>query len=316
VRFINKLIIALLLLNAGIYPAHACMQLYRSLLDGTVIEGFGISDTPQAHFDLDDPNTRKVLQQKLHQAWNIYHKTHSIKDYSDFGAYLAYSGQYQRALKIFQEIEAKKPGLYATAANRGTVEELLGNDKEAYRWIKRGMEINPDSHQGSEWIHLKILEAKVHANGNPDYYRTHDILGLDFGQDKIPVKNTKRDLHQTKKQLYYQLAERMTFVPPKDPIVAQLLFDAGNITAITDDVKTASDVYAQAREYGYSDELIDKREKYFQQLQKIAEDRQHRDIMTPVVGGIAFLLTIIGVSIGGIVLIIKRIKNRTKMKAQ
>lgn len=215
-------------------------------------------------------------------------------------------------MKIFQEIEAKKPGLYATAANRGTVEELLGNDKEAYRWIKRGLEINPDSHQGSEWIHLKILEAKVHANGNPDYYRTHDILGLDFGQDKIPVKNTKRDLHQTKKQLYYQLAERMTFVPPKDPIVAQLLFDAGNITAITDDVKTASDVYAQAREYGYSGALIDKREKYFQQLQNLAEDQQQRDRSIPYIVTQTFFLILIGICVGAIVLIIKRIRNRAK----
>jgi len=236
-RFTYKLIIALLLLNAAIHPAHACMQLYRSLLDGTTIEGTGMSEIPQAHFDLDSHNTRKILKQKLHRAYELYSKTHALKDYNDFGALLVYSGQYTRAQKIFQEIEAKKPGLYATAANQGTVDELLGNNKEAYHWIKRGLEINPDSHHGSEWIHLKILEAKVHAKGNPDYYRTHNILGLDFGQDKIPVKKTKRDLHQTKKQLYYQLEERLTFIKPKNPIVAQLLFDAGNITAITDDVK-------------------------------------------------------------------------------
>ena len=52
-RIINRLIIALLLLNVGIYPASACMQMYRSLLDGTIIEGVGMSETPQAHFDLD-----------------------------------------------------------------------------------------------------------------------------------------------------------------------------------------------------------------------------------------------------------------------
>lgn len=103
-RFINRLIIALLITNIGIYPAHACMQLNRSLLDGTIIEGTQISDTPQPHFYLDSSNTRKVLQQKLHQAWNIYNKTHAIKDYSDFGAMLTYSEQYQRAQKIFQEI--------------------------------------------------------------------------------------------------------------------------------------------------------------------------------------------------------------------
>lgn len=311
-RFTYKFILALLLLNVGIYPASACMQLYRSSLDGTITEGIGISDTPQAHFDLSDHNVRKDLQQKLHKAWSIYNKTHAIKDYNDFGAMLIYSGQYQRAQKIFKEIEAKEPGLYATAANLGTVDELLGNDKEAYRWIKRGLEINPNSHHGSEWIHLKILEAKVNAKGNPDYFRTHNILGLDFGQDKIPVKKTKRDLHQTKKQLYYQLAERLTFIKPKDPIVAQLLFDTGNIVAITDDVQTALDVYDQAKLFGYSSAVMDKREKYFQQLQTAAEDQQKRERDRPIVFGITILLILIGILLAAITWIVKRIRNRKR----
>lgn len=312
-RFVHRFIIALLLLTAGIYPAHACGWVYRSLLDGTIVQVGEFPEIPQAQFDPNSSDTRKKLQQKLHEAWDIYRKTHAIKDYNDFGAMLMYCGQYQRAQKVFVEIEAKKPGLYATAANRGTVEELLGNDKEAYRWIKRALEINPDSHHGSEWIHLKILEAKVEAKDNPDYYLKHNILGLDFGQDKIPVKKTKRDLHQTKKQLYYQLAERMTFIPPKDPIVAQLLFDAGNITAIIDDVKTALDIYEQAREYGYSGQLIDIREKYFQQLQKKAADKRNKDLGIPTSTQIYLIL--ISLVIGIIVLffgIRLGIKKRTK----
>ncbi|MEO6907479.1 MAG: hypothetical protein ABI210_06275, partial [Abditibacteriaceae bacterium] len=174
--------------------------------------------------------------------------------------------------------------------------------------------INPNSHQGSEWIHLKILEAKVHANGNPDYFRTHNILGLDFGQDKIPVNKTKRDLDQTEEQLYDQLEERMTFINPKDPVVAQLLFDTGNITAITEDVGAALDIYAEARSYGYSGELIDKREKYFQQLKKAADDKQKRDKSMPDDIRSANLLKIIGILIGAIVLILMRIRNRNKRK--
>jgi|GEM_PF-1422496 len=313
-RYFWRLLFAVLFLNAGIYPALACGWLYRSLLDGTVIKSDRISDTPQAHFDLNSPNARKVLNQKLHQAWDIYRKSHAIKDYNDFGAMLMYSGQYERAQKIFQEIEAKKPGLYATAANLGTVDELLGDDREAYRWIKRALEINPDSHHGSEWIHLKILEAKVHAKGGPHYFRTHNILGLDFGQDEIPVKKTKRDLHQTKKQLYYQLAERMSFIQPKDPVVAQLLFDAGNISAIIDDVKTALDIYAQARQYGYSGELIDKREKYFQQLQQKAEKQQQGDYTRPLYIGIAILLVLLAVSAGAIWLVVKVVKMELKRR--
>jgi len=243
-----------------------------------IVHDFGETETPQAKFDKNSHDSRLLLKQKLEKAKHIYQKSHAIKDYSDYGVMLIYTGQYTKAQNIFKEIEAKKPGLYATAANLGTVNELLGQDQQAYKWIKRAIEINPKSHHSSEWIHLKILDAKVHAHGNPDYYRTHDILGLNFGTDKIPVKHTTRDLHKTKEQLYDQLAERLTFIKPKDPVVAQLLFDAGNITAITDDVKTALVVYDEARRFGYSRPIIDKREKYFQQLQKKADDKPQKDI--------------------------------------
>jgi len=151
-RYFWRLLLAVLFLNASIYPARACGWLYRSLLDGTVIKSDRISDTPQAHFNLDSPDVRNIVDEKLHQAWDIYNKTHALKDYNDLGAMLMYSGQYERAQQIFQEIEAKKPGLYATAANLGTVDELLGNDEEAYRWIKRALEINPNSHHGNGFI--------------------------------------------------------------------------------------------------------------------------------------------------------------------
>lgn len=310
-RFTYKLIIALLLLNAAIYPARACLNLYRSLLNGTVIPS-GPSDTPQPKFYTDD---RQWLQECIIKAKQTYQKSHAINDYSDYGVMLAYSGQYKKAKKIFQKIEAKKPGLYATAANLGTVDELLGQNQQAYKWIKRAIEINPNSHHGSEWIHLKILDAKIHANGNPDYYRTHDILGLDFGKSKIPVNNTNRDLQKTKEQLYDQLSERLVFIKPKDPVVAQLLFDAGNITAITDDLQTALDVYEQAKEFGYSSAVMDKREKYFQQLQKIAE-AQTPPLPTPteIILSFVFLLILIGAIIFGITFGIKKIIKKLKPK--
>jgi tetratricopeptide (TPR) repeat protein len=306
-----------MLLNCCVPHAHACAWLYRSLLNGIIIQGDDVSHTPQAHFNRDFPPVRKELHQQLLKAERIYHKTHNIKDYSDYGAMLMYNGQYTKAQKIFQEIEKKKHGVYATAANLGTVDELLGQNQQAYNWIKRAIEINPNSHHGSEWIHLKVLAAKVHANGNPDYYRTHDILGLNFGSAKIPVKRTTRDLHKTKEQLFDQLAERMTFIPPKDPVVAQLLFDAGNITAITDDVKTALDIYEEARRYGYSSPIIDMREKYFQQLQKKADEKLKRERSIPlsgyVVGG-AILLILLGIFVGGIMMVVKIIKVELKRK--
>ncbi|MBK9249661.1 MAG: hypothetical protein IPM69_16465 [Ignavibacteria bacterium] len=133
------------------------------------------------------------------------------------------------------------------------------------------MGINPESHHSSEWIHVKILEAKLNSKGNPQYFQTHSILGLDFGEGETPQNIHNIDLIAVRANLYEQLGERMSFVEPKDPIVAQLIFDLGNINAMTIDVKSALQVYEIAEKYGFSSELLDKRRKHFEALQWQAE---------------------------------------------
>jgi hypothetical protein len=54
------------------------------------------------------------------------------------------------------------------AANLGTALELLGNKEEALHWIREGIRRNPQSHEGTEWLHAKILEAKIAAQKDAD----------------------------------------------------------------------------------------------------------------------------------------------------
>jgi hypothetical protein len=84
----------------------------------------------------------------------------------------------------------------------------------------------------------------------------------------VPV--TKLDsahLENLREALYYQLNERMSFIKQKDPIVALLLFELGNVTALAQDVTSALRIYDRAIEYGYDSEVLKKRYQHFVDLQ-------------------------------------------------
>lgn len=63
----------------------------------------------------------------------------------------------------------------------------------------------------------------------------------------------------------------MNFINPTDPIVAQLLFELGNVNALDLDIKNALEVYKLAEIYGYKSELFDLRQSHFQSMQKKAD---------------------------------------------
>lgn len=247
---------------------YSCINEYRSLLNGQLSFKSIDNPTPRGRFNSSD---KEFLIQKLQEADSIYQLTKKIEDYSDLGALMVYTGQYNTAKKIFLEIERRQPRLYHTAANLGTTYELLGSNDSALHWIRQAIAINPKSHNGSEWIHIKILEAKVRAKNDETYLWKENVLGLDFGDDKIPINKNTLSLDILENHLYHQLNERMTFIKPKDPIMAQLLFELGNVYAISKDVKSGLQAYQAAHEYGYHSELFELRQSYFKKLQRKAD---------------------------------------------
>lgn len=169
----------------------ACINEYRVKLNGEVIYTNGHDGVPYSYYkNLDQESKLKELQ----RADSIYRKTGKLEDYSDYGVMLVYNGKYSEAKSIFQKIEKNQPGLYATAANLGTVYELIGKNDSAYYWIDKAIKINPESHDGSEWIHLKILEAKIKAENDSGFFDSYNILELDFGNNVKPINRNNVDL--------------------------------------------------------------------------------------------------------------------------
>lgn len=182
----------------------------------------------------------------------------NFNDRSDYSVALMYLGRSPEAVELLQQLEKEKSGQYFIAANLGTAYELSGDNEDALRWINEGIRRNPDSHEGTEWLHAKILEAKIAQQKDPNYFKKHSVLELQpqtLGEDlSIGQQNISRK--KLAEAIQYQLAERLQFVKPPDPAVASLLFDYAAIEAVSTTLESAKSILEMAMEYGYPSDKV------------------------------------------------------------
>ena len=188
-----------------------------------------------------------------------YKENKNLDYLSDQGFILITLGKYQEAIDLYKKIETLQPNRYSTASNIGTAYELIGNNKEALKWIEKAIKINQNSHYQSEWIHVNILKAKIKGE---KYITSQFLIGKDFGTEKLPKSDMDGgELFILRKQIYYQLNERISFVKPKDKIVAQLLFDLANVSYLFGDKEEAMENYKLSEEYGFESPILNERMK-------------------------------------------------------
>lgn len=150
---------------------------------------------------------------------------------SDFSWKLAQKGEYKAALAILTALEKKYPNEYNVLANLGTLYELLGKPRSALDYLSRAIKISPDSHYGSEWIHVHILQVKL---GEKSSYDLTGFFALD--KPRFPYKDNLYKLTFKPEEmghfhrdtlmvhLAYQLHERMYFITANDEIMGEMLF--------------------------------------------------------------------------------------------
>ncbi|CAN5492939.1 hypothetical protein BH11PSE11_BH11PSE11_30230 [soil metagenome] len=187
---------------------------------------------------------------------------------NDYAVSLMYVGQHQKAIAILEKSEKAKPGAFRIASNLGTAYELSGNDAKALVWIKEGIKRNPNDHQGTEWLHVKILEAKLAARSSPDWLLKNRVLGIDFGtgpQPDMPFQlavdflGNKKNLPDMEIALKYQLTERLKFVNPPEPVVGDLFFAWGDLSYLLK-MDTFTSHYESALRFGVKNsKLVEQR---------------------------------------------------------
>jgi len=256
-----KHILLAALLSTVARPALACINVYGTDLQGKVVPSMGLPAAALA-------GQRDWRKEKAKRIGGLAGANHEQRN--DYAAVLLHLGEVDEALRMLLNIEQTNPGLYATATNLGTAYELAGDNARALQWIREGIRRNPRSHQGSEWLHVAILNAKQALAKDPNYFRTRSVLNMDFGNATIPrhpttvpLDNSRKalDLGQTGAAIFVQLGERMQFVQPPDPVVGDLLFDYGNLLMLTDTMESASAVYDLAIKYGAPRSALAKQRK-------------------------------------------------------
>lgn len=254
---IQKPILILIILILFFFgKTYACLngEILR-LKNGTILFEDREGLVPYGHIF----NTDEWLRDEIKTLDNLYKIKKDLDYLSDKGLLLILLKQYDQAIKLYLEIEKMQPNRYSTASNIGTAYELMGQNENALMWIKKSVKIDPKSHENSEWIHVKILEAKIKGQ---QFYTTNFLLNTDFGTALLPKTTLSTsfllDLHIA---LYYQLNERISFVKPEEKIVAQLLFDLGNMAFIFGRYDNAKADFEQAKKYGFSGQLIENRVK-------------------------------------------------------
>jgi tetratricopeptide (TPR) repeat protein len=171
---------------------------------------------------------------------------------------LIYSGKYAAALLLLQKAEADAPGDYSIAANLGTNLELVGDNAEALRWITEAMRRNPDSHRGTEWVHVLVLKAKLRdaaAHATDSRPPLLEVPERVEPGTPILIDGVTRPADQVREAIFYQLHERLVFVKPKDPYAADLLFALARLNANLVNIESATGILQLAETYGYSDPI-------------------------------------------------------------
>jgi tetratricopeptide (TPR) repeat protein len=198
---------------------------------------------------------------------------------NDYAVALAHRGEARKAAQILEAIEKEHPGEYIVAANLGTAYELSGDLEKAHQWIGEGIRRNPKAHEGTEWLHLKILDARMALAKDSDWAKSHGVLDLDFGGDPLPRKPTawpssSGDAEGVIRALTYQLSERLAFVPPPDALVAGMIADLAHLLALYRSVDHAIPVYELALQYKPSNpDLVQSRLAWSLKIRQ-EEDRQ------------------------------------------
>jgi tetratricopeptide (TPR) repeat protein len=238
-----KLITALAFTVFSLLPSHACYNETHVNKNGKQTNRV----EPMALF-YNEPD--KAEARKFLAGYDLA----KIKEYdkdiqSDMAVNLGYLGRYDEALVILKRLQLAFPDDYNIAANLGTTYELTGKNDLALQFIKKGLALNPDSHDGSEWVHVKILEAKLKMAVEPGWLYKNRVLGtgVTFDSKESGILNDKAW------HVEYQLRERVPFTPFPDPLLANVFDELGDLYATQQSVELAYIAYDFSLRYDSAD---------------------------------------------------------------
>jgi len=245
-------------------PAAACINTFDTLIREYVASG-----------------NKAGVAEEIAKLEAAYRKEPNLQHTNDLAVGRLLTGRHSEAISLLKEAEKRFPGQAIVAANLGTAYELSGNDAEALGWIREGVRRDPQEHEGTEWLHVKILEAKTALSRDPEWLKKNTVLGLNFGDAEVPVmpamlpqneKGEARTPAEIGRAISYQMYERKKFVPPPNAVIGDLYAARGDLSyavgrprRFADRIGDPANDYAEALQYGAARQaLVQQRKQRFE----------------------------------------------------
>ena len=243
-----------------------CLNLHFVNQHGEVIPDTDFRRLPKLYRSF---NT-SYFQQRIEQIDTNYQADykHLYQAMTDKATYLMRLNRAEEALDILRDLNIEYPDSYNIVINLGTAYELNGKPDSALVFIKKGLELNKDSHHGSEWFHVKVLEAKIALEQEPNWLNNHQVMNVDW-QPILNIEDEyKRSQEMIKifRDISYQLHERVPFTSTPDPLMANIFNEYGDLLADFS-VEMAYVIYAIGKEYDINDSYgMKKKQKAMKRL--------------------------------------------------
>ncbi len=220
------------------YFSFACLNEHHVNKFGKeTIDKFNIEKSVSFYKQQDIPGTQKYLDELLKE--EPHTEQEILETQNSIAVCYIKLNRLDEAEKILTTLLHKHPTDYSVVVNLGTLYELQGKNQQALDYIKKAVAFNPDSHGGSEWFHIKVLEFKV-KNIAPDNIINQDILQL---------KSLHQNPYKIANEIKFQLEERIPFTPAPNLMMAKILQEYGDFLADSVSLTGAYLMYGIAMDY-------------------------------------------------------------------
>ncbi len=167
---------------------------------------------------------------------------------------LIFSGDASGSRTQLEALAQRHPDNYWICANLAAACELSGDLPSAQQWVEKALTINPQAHEGTEWMHAAVIRARLALEKDASWLQSHTISGVPM--DVVPKGFTLNDgrrtlsLEDIHRALMAHTFARLLFVKPKDPVAASLLTELAQVEARLFSIESGNAMLDLAEEYG------------------------------------------------------------------
>lgn len=161
---------------------------------------------------------------------------------SNYCASLIKIGRHKEAIPILENLLKDRPDEYEIIANLAVAYELNEEIDKALIFLKKSISIRPNSHEKSEWFHLRILEAALSLKEN-------NLKPQDISVLKLESDTSYKEIAL---QISYQLQERIPLTKAPNGLLSKAIEESADIYSANLSLEWGIELYAIA--IGYASE--------------------------------------------------------------